>query len=131
MSVYLYVSVWLLSVVQIPACGLWIFITEPLQQRLHGTGGMFYLLMHKTQSPTHTHTHTSISPDISGMKASIFLCGGSTPVSVALCVEMMRNKSPQRVAICSNHRKSPRQITGSHRGKSQEVTAPLVKTTHL
>ena len=50
--------VWLLSVVQMPECGLWIFITEPLQQRLHGTGGMFYLLMHKTQSHTNTHTHT-------------------------------------------------------------------------
>lgn len=61
------------------------------------------LLMHKTQP--HIHTQTCVRPrplsfDISEMKASIILRGGSTCASAAECSQMMRNKSPKHIPIC-------------------------------
>ncbi len=125
------VCVWLLSVVQMPDCGLWIFITEPLQQRLHGTGGMFYLLMHKTQSLSHTHIHTHTHPYLltSQEWKHPSSCMADRPERRRRCVVRWWETNHPNTFLSDTSRtiESPHVTAANH----SCAGTPLVKKTHL
>lgn len=80
--------------------------------------GMFYLLMHKTQSHTHTRVHISWHLGIESIYHPARRI--DSRLRDAAHSDMMRNKSPKHIHICCryfppqlNHWKSRPQITAS------------------